>query len=53
MTYRVTYGAYTEGDYESEEEAVKEFVECMMEDIKDGGIHIEIEVFNEKTEKWE
>ena len=53
MTYRVTYEGSIEGDYETEDEAVQAFFECLVEDIGDGRLNIGIEKFNEETEKWE
>jgi len=51
--YRVTYEGYTEGHFDDEVAATKEFLECIAEDLDGDLQNIGIEVFNEETEKWE
>ena len=47
--FRVVYDFYIEGEYETEEEAIADFMEGI-EDIKDD---ITVTCFNEDTRKWE
>ena len=50
--YRVWYDGYSEGEYDSKDEAIKDFNECVHEDLDDGG-NIFVEMFNEETNRWE
>ena len=51
--YRVSYDGYTEGEYEDRAAAIKDFVECVQDDLDDSCNTITVEVYNEDTEKWE
>ena len=53
MFYRLTYEGYTEGEYDTEADALENFIENVREDLDDDGRNIVVNKFDEKTKKWE
>ncbi len=50
--YRIEYDGYSEGEYESLDAAIKDFIERTQEDFDDG-VNITVKRFNEETNQWE
>jgi len=56
--FRVSYEGYIEGEYDNEEEAIKEFLEGLNEDYVDAYGRtreqmLRVEKFNEEKGEWE
>lgn len=50
MYLRVMYDGYFEGEYESEDDAVKAFLEFMREEVEVADI--DVERFDEEKKEW-
>ena len=50
--YRIEYDGYTEGEYESPDAAIKDFIELAQKDFG-SDMNITVKRFNEKTNQWE